>query len=81
MPLSGHDLVRIGGETFYSDASCASVHLPDDDLGTQWSADCRMMMARIGRKALERDARADAGPVGVTASSFNAVSLTPPLIL
>jgi AraC-like protein len=58
--LGGEAGAGAGGETLYSDAGCTSVHSPDDDLGTQWSADCRMMGVRIGRKALERDARADA---------------------
>jgi hypothetical protein len=61
MPLEGHDLIRIGKESLHSDANHASVHSPDDSLGMQWSKDCRKMVVRFDREALERHAQSMTG--------------------
>jgi len=61
MPLEGHDLIRIGKESLHSDTNHASVHSPDDSLGMQWSKDCRKMVVRFDREALERHAQSMTG--------------------
>lgn len=56
LPLSGHDRLRVGDRELHSDPRYGSLHGPDEGLEMNWSADCRKLVVRIQREALEQHA-------------------------
>ncbi|HJW23801.1 MAG TPA: AraC family transcriptional regulator [Rhodocyclaceae bacterium] len=56
IPLKGSDALRAGGSEAVSHRGCATVHSPHHHLRMCWSADCRKLVVRVDRQALERHA-------------------------
>lgn len=56
IPLKGSDALSAGGSEVISHRGCASVHSPHHHLRMCWSAECRKLVMRIDRHALERHA-------------------------
>lgn len=57
VPLSGHSMVRCGGEEFLATPGFASVVSPTEPLSMRWSADCAKLILRLERPALEAHLR------------------------
>lgn len=57
VPLSGHSLIRYGGEELLSTPDMASVISPTVPLTQRWSADCAQLILRVERSALEAHLR------------------------
>lgn len=57
VPLSGHGLIRYGGEEMMSTPETASVISPTVALTQRWSADCAQLILRVERSALEAHLR------------------------
>ncbi|WXL25831.1 AraC family transcriptional regulator [Ectopseudomonas mendocina] len=53
IPLAGYDTLQICGREQLSDHRHGSVHGPDESLEMNWSGDCRKLVVRIEREALE----------------------------
>ncbi|MCY1296406.1 AraC-binding-like domain protein [compost metagenome] len=56
LPLAGLDRQRIGRQELLSDSGHGSVHGPEECLEMNWSGDCRKLVVRIERGALEQHA-------------------------
>ncbi len=56
LPLAGSDLQCIGGRELYSNHRYGSVHAPHESLAMNWSRDCRKLVVRFDREALEQHA-------------------------
>lgn len=56
LPLSGYDRQRVSGHELHSDHRFGSVHGPYETLEMNWSIDCRKLVVRIEREALEQHA-------------------------
>ena len=56
LPLAGSDLQCIGGRELYSNHRYGSVHAPHEALDMNWSRDCRKLVVRFDREALEQHA-------------------------
>ncbi len=54
IPLAGSDQQQAGSDYLLSHAGYATVHSPEDPLAMNWSSDCRKIVVRIEREALER---------------------------
>ncbi|KRW61074.1 AraC family transcriptional regulator [Pseudomonas sp. TTU2014-080ASC] len=63
LPVAGHDTLRICGREQHSDHRHGSVHGPDESLEMNWSSDCRKLVVRIEREALELHASSLYGQV------------------
>ncbi len=53
IPLAGHASIRAGGHRFHLQPGVAAIVSPSHQLTTTWQADCRQLMLKIDRKALE----------------------------
>lgn len=56
LPLAGSDLQCVGGRELYSNHRYGSVHAPHEALEMNWSHDCRKLVVRFDREALEQHA-------------------------
>lgn len=56
IPLEGVDVVQAGTSEAISHKGCASVHSPHHHLRMCWSADCKKLVVRVDKAALERQA-------------------------
>jgi AraC-like DNA-binding protein len=57
LPLSGRAEIRCGAEDVFSEPGTAPVLSPHDPLLMHWSADCRHLLTRIERSAVENRLR------------------------
>lgn len=53
MPLEGQAEISIGSRSFTTGTHTASIQAPTDSLKMRWSPDCRKLVVRIDRRALE----------------------------
>jgi AraC-like DNA-binding protein len=53
IPLAGRASIRAGGHKFHIRPGVAAIVSPTHEVSTTWSADCRQLMVKIERKALE----------------------------
>jgi AraC-like DNA-binding protein len=56
LPLAGRDLQCINGHELCSDHRRGTVHAPGEALQMRWSGDCRKLVVRFDRQALEQHA-------------------------
>jgi hypothetical protein len=56
LPLAGYDAQRIGEREVRSDHRHGTVHGPNESLQMNWSRDCRKLVVRFEREALEQHA-------------------------
>lgn len=56
LPIEGNDLTCINGVEHFSDKSNGTVHSPQESLEMSWSHDCRKLVVKIDKDALERHA-------------------------
>lgn len=53
MPLEGQAEISIGSRSFMTGTRTASIQAPTESLKMRWSEDCRKLVVRIDRRALE----------------------------